>query len=101
MRDVTSMLNGADNAQIKNYKDLADICDIPSDVYQSLQPPSVDSPTNEVLNDIVTSKPRFTVEDLFTNLCDMKRVDVIEAISPYFVGKQDKSEIAAYAWALK
>ena len=95
------MLNGADNAQIKNYKDLADICGLSSDVYQSLQPPSADSPTKEVLSDIVTSKPRFTVEDLFTNLCNMKRVDVIEAISPYFVGKQDNSKIAAYAWALK
>lgn len=92
MRDVTSMLNGTDNAQIKNYKDLADICGIPSDVYQSLQPPSADSPTKEVLNDIVTRKPRFTVEELFTNLRDMMRVEVIEAISPYFVGKKERVE---------
>ena len=90
MRDVTGMLNGADNPLIKNYKDLARICGIAPDVYQSLQPPSVGSPTKEVLDDIVMRKPTFTVEELFTNFRDMKRVDVIEAISPYFVGKEDK-----------
>lgn len=87
MRDVTSMLNGTDNVQIKNYKDLANSCGISSDVYESLQPPSADSPTKEVLDDIVRRKPTFTVEELLTNFRDMGRVEVIEAISPYFVGK--------------
>lgn len=88
MRDVTSMLNGADNSQIKNYKDLADVCGITTGEYESLQPPSAESPTKEVLEDIVRRNPTFTVEQLVTDFLDMKRVDVIEAISPYFVGKR-------------
>ena len=49
---------------------------------------SAESPTKEVLEDIVRHNPTFTVEELFTNVRDMKRMDVIEAISPYFVGKR-------------
>lgn len=90
MRDVTSMLNEADNSLIKNYKDLADICKIAIDEYESLQPPCAESPTKLVLDDIVRRKPTFTVEELFTNFRDMKRVDVIQAICSYFRGEEGK-----------
>lgn len=90
MRDVTSMLNEADNSLIKNYKDLADICKIAIDEYESLQPPCAESPTKLVLDDIVRRKPTFTVEELFTNFRDMKRVDVIQAICSYFRGEEEK-----------
>ena len=86
-RVVTSMLN-VDNSQVKNYKDLADECGISSELYQSLQPPCADSPTKEVIHDIVGRRPQYTVEELFTNLRDMGRRDTIEAISRYFVGKK-------------
>jgi len=88
MRCVTSMLSGSDNSRVKNYKDLADECDIPSELYQSLQPPCADSPTKEVINDIVQRRPTYSVEELFANLRDINRLDAIEAISRYFVGKK-------------
>lgn len=88
MRVVTSMLNSADNSRVKNYKDLADECGISSDLYQSLQPPCAGSPTKEVIEEIVGRRPTYTVEELFTNLRDMERLDAIEAISCYFVGKE-------------
>ena len=81
------MLNRSDNPRVKNYKDLADECKISSELYHSLQPPCADSPTKEVINDIVGRRPTYSVEELFTNLRDMKRLDAIEAISCYFVGK--------------
>lgn len=90
MRDVTSMLNNADNSLIKNYKDLADICGIAFDEYDSLQPPCAESPTKLVLDYIVMRKPTFTVEELFTNFRDMERVDVIQAICSYLRGKEEK-----------
>lgn len=82
------MLNGADNSRVKNYKHLADECGISSELYKSLQPPCAGSPTKEVIEDIVGRRPNYTVEELFTNLRDMKRRDAIEAISCYFVGKK-------------
>ena len=82
------MLSGSDNSRIKNYKDLADECDISSESYQSLQPPCADSPTKVVINDIVQRRPTYSMEDLFTNLRDMGRLDAIEVISRYFVGKK-------------
>lgn len=88
MRRVTSMLSGSDNPHVKNYKDLAEECGISSELYQSLQPPCADSPTKEVINDIVRRRPTYSVEELFTNLRDMKRLDAIEVISRYFVGKK-------------
>ena len=88
MRCVTSMLSGSDNSRVKNYKDLADECGISSELYQSLQPPCADSPTKEVLNDIVRRRPTYSVEELFTNLRDMKRLDAIEGITCFFVGKK-------------
>ncbi len=87
MRVVTSMLN-TDNSRVKNYKDLADECGISSDLYQSLQPPCAGSSTKEVLEEIVGRKPNYTVEELFTNLHDMERLDAIEAIRCYFIGKE-------------
>ena len=88
MREVTSMLNGPDNSQVKNYKDLANECGIPREKYQSLQPPCADSPTQKTIEEICQRKPTFTVEELFTNLHDMKRLDVIEAISTYYESKK-------------
>ena len=82
------MLNVSDAPQVKNYKDLADECDISSELYQSLEPPCADSPTKEVINDIVLRRPTYSMEELFTNLRDMQRLDAIEAISTYFVGKK-------------
>ena len=81
------MLNGADNTPIKNFKDLARECGISAERYRHLQPPCTESPTEAVLKDIVGRKPYYTVEELFTDLCDMERKDVVEEISPYFVGK--------------
>lgn len=81
------MLNSPNNKQIRNYKDLARVCGIPEEKYESLQPPCVLSPTEEVIKDIVSRKPHYTVDDLLTNLCDMDRRDVIDAISRYFIGK--------------
>lgn len=88
MRTVTTMLSASDTPQVKNYKDLADDCDISSELYQSLEPPCAESPTKAVINGIVERRPTYSVEDLFTNLRDMQRLDAIEAISPYFVGKK-------------
>ncbi|CAH3037873.1 unnamed protein product [Pocillopora meandrina] len=85
MREITSMLNVPDNLTRKNYKDLADVCGVPSDLYQSLQPPCVASPTAVVLEEIVREKPHFTMYQLFLNLRDMKRLDVIQGISIFFV----------------
>ena len=84
-REVTTMLN---NPGIKNYKDLASACGISRETYQSLQPPCADSPTQKTIEEIVQRKPKYTVEDLFKDLKDIKRTDVIEAISPYFEGKK-------------
>lgn len=88
MREITSMLNVPDNLTRKNYKDLADVCGVPSDLYQSLQPPCVASPTAAVLEEIVREKPHFTMYQLFLNLRDMNRLDVIQGISIFFVGKE-------------
>lgn len=88
MRKVTSMLNEPDSSPVKNYKDLARICGISSELYTSFQPPCDDSPTKNVINDIVERRPTFSVEELFTNFRDMKRLDVIEALSCCFVGKK-------------
>lgn len=87
MREVTRMLNKADNKGIKTFKDLAKECGIPAEKYRSLQPPCTESPTEEVLQDIVGRKPFYTVRDLFIDLGEMNRKDAIEAISIYFVGK--------------
>ena len=88
MRVITSMLNGADGLRIKNYKDLASECQVSSDLYQSLQPPCPESPTALVLKEIVSRRPNFTMEQLLANLRDMDRVDAIQGISSYFVGKK-------------
>lgn len=82
------MLNVPDNSHLKNYKDLADACSISRELYQSLQPPCADSPTKEVIDDIVMRRPTYPVETLLLHFRDMKRLDVIEAISCYFVGKK-------------
>lgn len=87
MREVTRLLNVADNRRIKNFKDLAKECGIPAEKYRSLQPPCTESPTEEVLQDIVGRKPFYTVRELFIDLREMNRKDAIEAISIYFVGK--------------
>ena len=83
------MLNAPENWRIKNYKDLARACNIPAEKYESLQPPCALAlfPTEEVIKDIVRRNPYYTVEKLFTDLRDMDRLDVINAISRYFVGK--------------
>ena len=96
MRGVTSMLSGSDNSRVKNYKDLADECDIPSELYKSLQPPYADSPTKEVLDDIVGRRPTYSVEELFINLRDMKRLDATKAIGRYFVGKKIQAYLTEY-----
>lgn len=85
MRVITSMLNGPNNSQIKNYRDLADSCQISSELYQSLQPPCPESPTTLVLEEIVRQKPTFTMYQLFANLRDMNRVEAIQGLSCYFV----------------
>ncbi|KAL9988352.1 hypothetical protein ACROYT_G002788 [Oculina patagonica] len=90
-RAVESMLNGPDNLHLKNYKDLADACGIRKELYQSLQPPCADSPTKEVMDDIIRRRPTYTVETLFLQFRDMKRLDVIEAISCYFVEEDMKA----------
>lgn len=88
MRVITSMLNGPDDSRIKNYKYLASECQVSSDLYQSLQPPCPESPTALVLEEIVSQRPTFTMEQLLANLRDMDRVDAIHGISSYFVGKK-------------
>ncbi|CAH3037869.1 unnamed protein product [Pocillopora meandrina] len=85
MRVITSMLNGPDDSPIKNYKYLASECQVSSDLYQSLQPPCPESPTALVLEEIVSQRPTFTMEQLLANLRDMDRVDAIQGISSYFV----------------
>lgn len=85
MRVITSMLNGPNDSQIKNYRDLADACQISSELYQSLQPPCPESPTTLVLEEIVRQKPTFTMYQLFANLRDMNRVEAIQGLSCYFV----------------
>ena len=85
---VATMLNNPDNSAVKNYKYLAVECEISRETYQSLQPPCADSPTQKTIEDIVQRKPQYTVEELFQNLRDIQRLDVIEAISPYFEGKK-------------
>ena len=87
-REVATMLNNPNNSVLKNYKDLAVECEISWETCESLQPPSADSPTQKTIEDIVQRKPEYTVEELFLNLRDMKRLDVIEAINPYFEGKK-------------
>ena len=87
MREMTRMLNCSDNKQIRNYKDLARVCGIPEEKYESLKTPCVLSPTEEVIKDIVGRKPHYTVDELLTNWRDMDRKDVIEAISRFFIGK--------------
>ena len=82
------MLNGPDDSPIKNYKYLASECQVSSDLYQSLQPLFPESPTALVLEEIVSQRPTFTVEQLLANLRDMDRVDAIQGISSYFVGKK-------------
>ena len=84
MRVVTRKLN---KPQMKNFKELAAECGIPAEKYNSLQPPCADSPTEEVMNDIIGRKPFYTVDELFTDLREMNRSDVVEVISPYFIGK--------------
>lgn len=85
MREVTCMLNNADNSQKKNYLDLASKCGISPEVYRSIQPPCSESPTKQVLEDIVGRKPSYTVQELFTDLQAMDRSDVVEAICRHFV----------------
>ena len=87
-REVATMLNIPNNSVLTNYKDLAVECEISWETCESLQPPSADSPTQKTIEDIVQRKPEYTVEELFLNLRDMKRLDVIEAISPYFESKK-------------
>ena len=87
-REVATMLNNPNNSVLKNYKDLAVECEISWETCESLQPPSADSPTQKTIEDIVQRKPEYTVEELFLNLRDMKRLDVIEVISPYFESKK-------------
>lgn len=85
MQVVTSMLNDTTNKVRKNYKNLANVCGVPSELSQSLQPPCGESPTAMVLEEIVRQRPNFTLYQLFINFRDMKRLDVIEGISFYFV----------------
>lgn len=85
MREVTCMLNNADNSQKQNYLDLASKCGISPEVYRSIQPPCSESPTKQVLEDIVGRKPSYTVQELFTDLQAMDRSDVVEAICRHFV----------------
>lgn len=87
MAVITRKLNGPDNARTKNYKHLARVCGIPAEKYESLQPPGAESPTEEVIRDIVGRKPFYTVSELITDLHGMNRVDAIKAIRPFFVGK--------------
>jgi len=82
MRVVTRKLN---KRQMQNFKDLAAECGIPAEKYNSLQPPCADSPTEEVMKDIIGRKPFYTVDELFTDLREMNRSDVVEVISPYFI----------------
>ena len=42
-----------------------------------------------MLQDIVGRKPSYTVRELFIDLREMNRKDAIEAISIYFVGKEE------------
>ncbi|XP_022783771.1 uncharacterized protein LOC111324475 isoform X3 [Stylophora pistillata] len=84
VREVTSLLNSPDSPVLKNYKDLAADCGISREKYESLQPPCADSPTQKTIEEIVQRNPKFSVEELFKNLSDMERLDVIEAISPYY-----------------
>lgn len=89
MREVTRLLNLAHgNRRIRNFTDLAEECGIPPEKYRSLQPPCTESPTENVLQDIVGRKPSYTVRELFIDLREMNRRDAIEAISIYFVGKE-------------
>lgn len=85
MRVITSMLNRNPEKVQKDYRDLADVCGMPSKLYQSLQPPCAESPTALVLEEIVRRKPLFTMYQLFINFRDMNRLDVIQGISFYFV----------------
>ena len=87
-REVTCMLNDSASPGVKYYKDLAAECKIPREKYESLAPPCADSPTQKTIEEIVQRKPNFTVEELFKNLIDMGRLDVIEAIRPYYEGKK-------------
>ncbi|CAH3037877.1 unnamed protein product [Pocillopora meandrina] len=86
-REVTCMLNHSASPGVKYYEDLAAECGIPRETYESLQPPCADSPTQKTIEEIVQRKPDFTVEELFKNLIDMGRLDVIEAIRPYYEEK--------------
>ena len=86
LRVVTRMLN--DPSQIKNFMDLAEECGISPEKRRSLQPPCAASPTEEVIKDIVGRKPFYNVAALFTDLSNMGRLDVIEAMSLHFIGKQ-------------
>ena len=85
MREVTCMLNNADNSQKKNYLDLASKYGISPEVYRSIQPPCSESPTKQVLEDIVGRKPLYTVQELFSDLKAIDRSDVVEAINRHFV----------------
>lgn len=87
MAVITRMLNGPDIKRIKNYKHLAWVCGIPAEKYESLQPPGAESPTEEVIRDIVGREPFYTVYELIKDLHNMKRLDAIKAIRLFFVGK--------------
>lgn len=78
------MLN--DSARVKTYKDLAEECGISPETYRSLQPSNAESPTEEVLKDIVWRNPDYTVDELIIDLREMKRVDVIKALRRHFDG---------------
>ena len=84
MREVTCLLN--DTTQIKSFKDLAKECGISPEIYNSLQPPCAESPTKEVLEDIVGRYPLYTVDELFLDLHKINRLDVVEAIGRHFIG---------------
>lgn len=78
------MLN--DSGKINTYKQLAEECGISHEINMSLQPPSPKSPTEEVMKDILGRNPYYTVDELFTDLREMGRTDVVEAISRHFEG---------------
>lgn len=88
VREVTCMLNHSVSPGAKYYEDLAAECGISRERYESLRPPCADSPTQKTIEVIVQRKPNFTVEEPFKNLIDMGRLDVIEAIRPYYEGKK-------------
>lgn len=83
-RQLSSMLNDRDKPG--TFKDVAHECGIAPEIYRSLQPPCTESPTVEVMKDILGRNPWYTIDELFTDLRDMDRVDAVEMICRHFKG---------------